>query len=269
MRIYKYFEEARVRARRRKSPWNLILLPFAFAGMAAAYFLLLKGVVLLQGLQVPKDIILSGNTRIGNIFKYCALLPAALPWGFILANILAFCVRPARETFEREAQGHKGASFKEANRDLFKAGVVLTLLMFPLSVAGALNYFYVTPNGITYNSVLSRKSYPWQDIKRVYVACYIQNSRSSWVLELEYKLHMADGVNIDLWEENYDRFAEAYNQIAGFIKEQRSIIYLSKITPAGLHYLAGSRYDRIRPVMIKIIQENKLTQNSTPPWPSR
>jgi|GEM_PF-1346560 len=259
MRIDKYFEEVRVRARRRKSLWHLILLPFVFAGIAGVYFLLLKGLNFVQDLQVPKDVILAGNTRVGNIFKYCFLMPAAVPWGLILANVIAFAVRPARETFEKEAQGHKGTSFKEANRDLFKGGLVLTLLMLPLSVAGALNYFYVTPSGVTCHSVFSQKPYPWQDIKRVYVACYRQHSRGGWTLELKYQLRMADGGNIDLWEENYDRFAEAYDQIAGYLKEQRYIIYLSKITPDGLRYLECSRYGRIRSVLRKIMQENKLT----------
>jgi hypothetical protein len=181
---------------------------------------------------------------------------AAVPWGFIIANCIAFTIRPAREILDREAKGHKGTSFKEANNLLFKAGIVVTLLTFPLSVAGAMNYFYVTSQGITKQSFLSQKQYLWQDIRMINVACYMQQNRSSWELVLNYRLHMIDGADVDLWEENYDRFAYAYNQIDAFLKDQKNISYQSKITADGLSYLESSRYKIIRPVMHKIMQEN-------------
>jgi hypothetical protein len=95
----------------------LILVPLSICGIAGTGFLLGIGLLKFQGLLIPDDAILSSYTKVGAIFMFVPILFPALGIGMMLANLIAWCISPARRTFEREAKGIKDASFRPATKN--------------------------------------------------------------------------------------------------------------------------------------------------------
>jgi len=69
-KIDTYFKEARGRAKRRKSPWNLLLIPLAIIGIGSTGFALAKGLLTIQSSLIPSDAILASYTRVGSILMF-------------------------------------------------------------------------------------------------------------------------------------------------------------------------------------------------------
>ncbi len=122
-----YIARARERAKRRKSPWNLILIPLVIFGIMiffAGQFILLWQVHVWAFPEHAgkfrdfwgKNISVSAfvSSFLMGIFP----LFASLPLGMLLANCIAWCLPPARRAFEQEAKDIPRASFYEAMRDL-------------------------------------------------------------------------------------------------------------------------------------------------------
>src|SRR2546430_10989294 len=114
------------RAARRKSPWNLILVPACF-GTAILIGFGLFGIIwkyhtTLYPNHELKDFWRSGNHGRPELLSFLMvtpLCPGSLLLGFYLGNILVWFIPPARRAFESEAIGHNGADFKSAQRTLF------------------------------------------------------------------------------------------------------------------------------------------------------
>jgi hypothetical protein len=123
----KYYAEARHRAGRRKSPWNLILIPLC-AGSAIAIGYALFRVVWLFHVGVYPDHRLrdfwqkgiSFGSFVPSFLMVFALAPGSLAAGFLLGNVLAWLVPPARHAFEAEAGGFPGTTFRESMAGLFR-----------------------------------------------------------------------------------------------------------------------------------------------------
>ena len=102
----------RIRAARRKSRWNLLLLAFAVVGVAASWILI---ILLLEkyraSLALPGSL-LRGSTRFGNILMHVSAGLPSIALGFILANLLIWCIPPARSALANEAEGFPGSLLK-------------------------------------------------------------------------------------------------------------------------------------------------------------
>ncbi len=64
----------RSRATRRKSKWNLLLIPFAIAGIAFSWYGLVEPLLGFRARYFPIDAFLMNGTRLGNIALYVAPL---------------------------------------------------------------------------------------------------------------------------------------------------------------------------------------------------
>jgi hypothetical protein len=113
------FDEARTRARRRKSPWNLLLIPAALAGWG----LLTWGVCItltafhaaIHGSQP-----LMSSEGVGPVLTVVGSLFAALPFALISANAVVWLVPASRKALDREADSTPGTSFRESQAGLLR-----------------------------------------------------------------------------------------------------------------------------------------------------
>jgi len=145
-KIKKYILEAQERAKRRKSPWNLILIPFVIIGGIFVYIIQFKMLWFIHIIIYPNHFgRLSEFWREGLSFRafissFLLAMPiffSSLVLGMIIANLLAWCIIPARRTFDKEAQGIKETSFREAIKTLGKAAAYLVPICFVLGLIGA------------------------------------------------------------------------------------------------------------------------------------
>ncbi|RMF93442.1 MAG: hypothetical protein D6734_10075 [Candidatus Schekmanbacteria bacterium] len=234
-KIDEFYREARQRAKRRKSRWNLILIPLSITGVFASTFLLAKLLINIQSSMFPAKAILFSSTRVGKILMFVSVLFPSFGIGMIFANLIAWLISPARRTFEQEAKGYKNTSFKKSIKQLVIFTFCTFFIFMPVALLGSLNYFYVTEEGIYYNPLfsLSEKLYRWQDIKEIHTRCFAERKN----LHLNYKLVMSDGRKIDLMEEPQLNFVRAYPRIKLFLDKQPNIRYWRNITERGVSRL--------------------------------
>jgi hypothetical protein len=136
-----YFQEARARARRRKSPWNLLLIPFTIVGIGGSWYLMAKIMFSLYEARHPGYAFGHTRTNLGGDLIFVPLLLAAIPLGMMIGNILIWCIPPARRTLDKEAKGVWHASFKRSLRDLALFEAIILPIALALSLLGALGPF--------------------------------------------------------------------------------------------------------------------------------
>lgn len=135
-------ERMRERAKRRKSPWNLLLFPLALGGMAATWYGFLwlvvgvRNLVLQSHVSGVDELMRSGPQGFFAGVCFVGAFFGAIPLGFLLCNCIVWCIPHARRAFEREAAGVPDASFAEAKRDLLLLALYVSLPAFLLALAG-------------------------------------------------------------------------------------------------------------------------------------
>lgn len=139
-----YLGRAQERARRRKSPWNLILIPwviFGIFGVAIGLFSLLWQLntwVFPEHVGRLKDLFGSDEHKVSQLLMTLPCFISAIPLGMMLANCVAWCGPPARRVFEFEAKGVAHASFRASMLDLAKFALFVVPVCLVLSIIGAL-----------------------------------------------------------------------------------------------------------------------------------
>ena len=126
----KYYAEATHRAKRRKSPWNLILIPLCGGSAVAIGYALFRIVWRFHVAFYPDHQLhdywqegISLRSFVPSLLMVLSLLPGSIATGFMLGNLLAWLVTPARRVFDAEAQGFPGTSVGESMGGLFKMAV--------------------------------------------------------------------------------------------------------------------------------------------------
>ena len=145
-KIEKYIHEARERAKRRKSPWNLILIPLTIAGIGFIFFVQFQILWFIHIHIYPNhfgrfsEFWQNGISPVSFISSFLLGVPvffSSIPLGMLIVNLLAWCIPPARKIFDKEAQGVKGTSFREAMKGLGKIAAYLVPICFILGLIGA------------------------------------------------------------------------------------------------------------------------------------
>jgi len=132
-----YITEARARANRRRSLWNLLLIPC----YVIPWFLLVFGSVVVLGrlsaelhgvttIQVIPDTVGGILIALGSLFAW-------LGPSMIVANQLVSVVPPARRALDQEAGTVPGTGRSAANRRLLKLSCVLVPAGLLLALVGA------------------------------------------------------------------------------------------------------------------------------------
>lgn len=120
-----YLDEARERAKRRKSAWNLLLLPAVIVPLGVMWWLSVVGAAKLHRVVHPQiEFILLPHT-VGAIFMAIGPFFAWLAPAMIIGNFITSMICPARRALEAEAATVSGGDFRSANRGLLKSAVIL------------------------------------------------------------------------------------------------------------------------------------------------
>ena len=119
-KIARWFGEARIRAQRRKSPWNLLLGLVVVLSIAFVWFSSCEFILYLPHDSTVSFREISAGYDLQMIFVTIPMFFPSLAWGMVLGDAIMWLVPPARRIFEQEAQGHKGSSFKEVMSGLPK-----------------------------------------------------------------------------------------------------------------------------------------------------
>jgi hypothetical protein len=215
-----FFDRVHDRARRRrKNPWNLLLALFCLIGVGGAWAGIAHVLVIYRSSLYPPDTFLFSGTRIGNILMFVTPCFPSIALGLIIANLLVWCISPARRAFKKEADGVKGEDFRSAQFGLAKAGTVLAAIGLPLCLLGANNFWALTPDGIHYRPMLSATTqhYAWSSVERIETGC----SRSKNSVDYNFVVTLPDQTRIDLMEESPDEFLAAYPRIQSALRGHR------------------------------------------------
>lgn len=134
-KVQEYYTQARHRAKRRKSAWNLLLIPAVTVPLIFIYLACLTMVELAHIKMFPGETLKNANS-LGVILATVAPLFAALPFSMIVGNFIVWLVPPARRIFESEAKGFPGASFGNTQKKLLKWGLIVLVVSVVVTVIG-------------------------------------------------------------------------------------------------------------------------------------
>jgi len=133
-----YFDEARARAARRKSPWNLLLIPAVVIPWIAIGLALMGVLAALHEALYESDPSWRAAGGIGPVLVGVGSIVGTIPLAMLIGNALASLVSPARRAFEREAEGHPRASYPRAQADLFRFAAIVFPAGLAVATVGAL-----------------------------------------------------------------------------------------------------------------------------------
>ena len=126
-RILSFYAAARLRVRRRKSAWNLILIPTALLGWLGSWYGLFQITWAFHRTLYPQhafhDFWQEGVSFASFVPSFLMLFgpaPASICIGLIFANCVAWLIPPARRTLDAEAEGYKGTGFRESTEALLR-----------------------------------------------------------------------------------------------------------------------------------------------------
>jgi hypothetical protein len=146
-KIFAYVDGARLRAKRRKSAWNSLLIPlilipwfsawwYTIVVMAHAYRIVHHGAPTSFSFWDLRNIRLLPSEGIGSIFVAVGPFFAWLPVAMLFGNLLAYAVPSARRAFDREASPVPGTDYHSAQRGLLRFAAVLFPVGMFVSVLG-------------------------------------------------------------------------------------------------------------------------------------
>lgn len=135
-----YISEARERAKRRKSPWNLLLIPFVIFFFGLSWYALTSFFLFVQRSLMPDDIILSSFTNVSAMLIMVLPIFPSIAFGMIFANMLIWLITPARKALSNEASKYPGTDFKNATRSLLVALRYMCTFTIPFCLLGIFNY---------------------------------------------------------------------------------------------------------------------------------
>lgn len=120
-RVSTFYAAARLRARRRKSAWNLILIPPALFGWLGSWYGMFRLDWAFHQTLYPQHTFhdfwqdgVSFASFVPSFLMLFAPAPGSICLGLILANCVAWLIPPARRKLDAEAEGYRGTGFRES-----------------------------------------------------------------------------------------------------------------------------------------------------------
>ena len=132
-----FIEEARNRAKRRNSAWNLLLIPAVLFPLAVTWGLLVFGFESVHSAYYPGQSLKNGSGVAVVLTTVCPLF-TAIPVGMLVGNWLVWLLPAARRKIEVEAINSRAADFVSSQKLLFRASAVVLPVSLGLSFIGAL-----------------------------------------------------------------------------------------------------------------------------------
>jgi hypothetical protein len=132
-----YYDDARARARRRKSPWNLLLIPLVALPLAGLWWSFVFILTQLHSWIYPGESLALAR-GLGSVLTRVAPVFAALPLSMVVGNMLVFLVPPARRVLAKEAASVPGTDLRSSQRGLLRMSRFLVPFGLGLAAIGAL-----------------------------------------------------------------------------------------------------------------------------------
>jgi hypothetical protein len=132
-----YFDEARARAERRKSPWNLLLIPAVVGPWVVVSALSAFELGKLHAFLHPGPALAILPRGLSGILIAVAPLFAWAAPSMIAGNFLVAAVTPARRTLEDESTSIPDGDLSSSNKGLLKASLLLAPAALLLALLGA------------------------------------------------------------------------------------------------------------------------------------
>jgi hypothetical protein len=126
-----------MRAKRRKSPWNLLLIPAIVIPWGILWWLWAAAANLLHGMIYPGQHLMQSQ-GLGTILAAVSPLFGAMPVAMITGNFLVWLLPPVRRVLDHEAEPVPFTSYRNAQKQLFKIALVFVPVSLLLSVVGVL-----------------------------------------------------------------------------------------------------------------------------------
>jgi hypothetical protein len=124
-----YIKKAQLRSKRRRSPWNLLLVAAVLVPVATIWAVSVLGAEALHRGIYPTQSLKSGE-GIGAILATVSPFFGAIPLGLIIGNFLVWLVPSARKTLDAEASAVSGTDFWSSQETL----MIITLVLIPISL---------------------------------------------------------------------------------------------------------------------------------------
>lgn len=210
-----YIDQARQRARQKKSAWNLLAIPFCILGAGGAWTGTAFFFETYRRHLFPSDCFLASGTRLGNVFMFVAPGFPSLAIGMMVGNFLLWLIPPARAALDREIVASGRSSFRSTQVALAKFGAVLAAVALPLCLLGANSVWAIAPRRLDYRPMFSTvtRQYDWSDVARIKTGCYSGKS-----VTYNFVVVLTDQTKIDLMEESPRDFAAVYPQVQAALR---------------------------------------------------
>jgi hypothetical protein len=133
-----YIQRARQRARRRKSPWNLLLIPLVACSCGVISYVLLRVVLFCSSTVAARPASFAARSEPIKTLLVIPLLIAAIPSALIAANFLIHLLPPARRALDKEAEGHAGCDYLSSQHQLWALGRFVAVVCIGISLLVAI-----------------------------------------------------------------------------------------------------------------------------------
>ncbi|MFP4098725.1 MAG: hypothetical protein ACLFP8_08820 [Alphaproteobacteria bacterium] len=133
----KILEEAQQHARRRKSYWNLLLIPAIIVPLVAFWVACFYILGLFHAYFYPGESFFNEPQGVGPVLTAVAPFFGAMPSGFLIGNMLVYIISPARRALNKEAEGVSGASFRDSQKGMIKTVLILVPASLMFAFLGA------------------------------------------------------------------------------------------------------------------------------------
>ena len=135
--MIRFTDAQMARARRRKSRWNLLLIPAVsfpiIAVWVAAVLLAQQAHILLYPLQSLRN-----AKGVWVIVAVMSPVLAAMPLGMLIGNLLVWQMAPARRALNREAEADSTTTYGASQRALLRFALFGVLIALVATTLGAL-----------------------------------------------------------------------------------------------------------------------------------
>ena len=136
-RARNYFNRAQIRSRRRKSPWNILLIFVCFALSLALALILIRSNLFLHQLIYPGETLTAHSNRFTVLLAILPLVFGTAPLGFMVGNMVMWLIPSIRKVLDQEAKPFPETSFLSTQRGLRQGVIYLTLPCVALAMLGA------------------------------------------------------------------------------------------------------------------------------------
>jgi hypothetical protein len=133
-----HYEDARRRGHRRRSPWNLLLIPAVVLPFGLFWWAVAKGLEAIHGARYPGENLITASHSVGVAVAAVSPAFAAIPIAMLVGNCLVRLVPPARRVLDAEAAPYPGTGFHSAQNRLVQLSKYVVPTGLAVGLLGAL-----------------------------------------------------------------------------------------------------------------------------------